>query len=218
MTQIVWDTVGERYYETGVSKGVLYPQVSGKYPKGYAWNGLINVTEKPSGAEASPLYADNIKYLNLMSKEEFSASIEAYYSPKEFDACDGTKSIARGMTIGQQTRQAFGMSYVTKLGNDIEGTNYGYKIHIFYNGLAAPSEKAYASENDSPEAMTLSWEVSTTPVNVPGSEPTSLITIDSTEANPAKLAELEKILYGSAEAEPRLPLPEEIATILGTEE
>lgn len=220
MSKIVWDKSGERLYETGVEKGVLYPMLSGTYPKGVAWNGLINVTESPSGAEATPLYADNIKYLNLMSAEEFGATVEAYMYPDEFAECNGEKEVATGVKIGQQKRTAFGMSYVTRVGNDTEGDSHGYKIHIIYGALAAPSEKAYASKNDSPEAITFSWELSTTPVEVKGCEPTATLIIDSTTVDKGKLAELEKILYGSDElepTEPRLPLPDEIIALIGEE-
>ena len=217
MSKIVWDKTGERFYETGVKNGVLYIPTGGVYSKGVAWNGLTAVTESPSGAEATPLYADDIKYLNLMSNEEFGATIEAYTYPDEFAECDGSASIATGVTIGQQTRKTFGLSYRTTLGNDTVGNDYGYKLHLIYGALASPSEKGYATINDSPEATTFSWEVTTTPVSVTGFKPTASITIDSTKADPAKLAALEKILYGSDEApatEPRLPLPDEIATLM----
>lgn len=216
MSKLVWDQTGERFYETGVKKGVLYPQAAGgTYPKGVAWNGLTAVTESPSGAEATPLYADDIKYLNLMSVEEFGATIEAYTYPDEFAACDGSAEIADGVTIGQQPRTAFGMSYVTTLGNDTEGNKHGYKIHIIYGATAAPSEKAYATINDSPEAITFSWEVTTTPVSVTGHEPTASVVIDSTKVDPTKLAALEAILYGSESQEARLPLPDEIVSTVG---
>lgn len=215
MAKLVWDETGKRLYETGVSQGVLYPQSSGTYPNGVAWNGLTAVTESPSGAEATPLYADNIKYLNLFSAEEFGATIEAYTYPDEFMACDGSAQIAKGAYIGQQNRKQFGMCYKTLLGNDVDANDHGYKLHIIYGAMASPSEKAYATVNDSPEAITFSWEVTTTPVNVTGYEPTASIVIDSTKCNPTKLADLEEILYGSAEEEPRLPLPDEIVTVLG---
>lgn len=214
MSKIVWDKSGERFYETGVRNGVLYVQENGTYPKGVAWNGLTAVTESPSGAEPSPLYADDIKYLNLLSTEEFAATVEAYTYPPEFEECDGSASIAVGVNIGQQKRKPFGMSYKTVLGNDEKNNSYGYKLHIIYGALAAPSEKAYASINDSPEAITFSWELSTTPVSVTGFDPTASITIDSTKANPEKLAALEKILYGDTDTEPRLPLPDEIAQLM----
>lgn len=214
MSKLVWDQVGERYYETGVKMGVLYPQEAGAYPKGVAWNGLTAVTESPSGAEATPLYADDIKYLNLMSTEEFGATIEAYTYPDEFAECDGSASLGKGVVIGQQKRKAFGLCYRTVVGNDVDNNDHGYKLHIIYGCLAAPSEKAYATINDSPEAITFSWEVSTTPVNVTGKKPTASVTIDSTKADPAKLAALEAVLYGSESEEPRLPLPDEIATMM----
>lgn len=198
MAKIVWDQTGERLYETGVDHGVLYvQQTGGTYPKGVAWNGLTTVTESPSGAEATPLYADNIKYLNLMSTEEFGATIEAYTYPDEFAECDGSSTLVDGVTIGQQTRKTFGMCYRTSLGNDVDGTAYGYKLHIIYGATASPSEKAYATVNDSPEAITFSWEVTTTPVNVTNAKPTASLVIDSTKADPDKLAEFEAILYGS---------------------
>lgn len=214
MSRIEWDKTGQRLYETGVKQGVLYPQESGAYPKGVAWNGLITVTESPSGAEATPLYADDIKYLNLMSNEEFGATIEAYTYPDEFKECDGSAELTPGVIIGQQTRKTFGMCYRTTLGNDVDGNDYGYKLHIIYNALAAPSEKGYSSINDSPEAITFSWEISTTPVAVTGHKPTACIVIDSTKVDAEKLAALEAILYGSEDAEPRLPLPDEILTIM----
>ena len=217
MSKLVWDQTGEREYETGVKNGVLYPQgEGGTYPKGVAWNGLISVTESPSGAEATALYADDIKYLNLMSNEEFGATIEAYMSPEEFDQCDGTASIATGVSIGQQKRKTFGMAYKTTIGNDVDGNDYGYKIHLIYGALAAPSEKAYSTINDSPEAMTLSWEVSTTPVNVKGFKPTATVVIDSTKVDKKKLTALEDILFGTESKEARLPLPDEIVSIVGT--
>ena len=217
MSRLVWDQTGERYYETGVKQGVLYPQTAGAYTKGVAWNGLISVTESPSGAEASPLYADDIKYLNLMSNEEFGATVEAYTYPDEFAACDGSASLATGVMIGQQKRTPFGLAYKTTLGNDADGNDYGYKLHLIYGALAAPSEKAYSSINDSPEAITFSWELTTTPVNVTGFKPTSLITIDSTKVDAGKLKALEDILYGTEDEEARLPLPDEIATLMKTE-
>ena len=216
MPKIEWDKTGERLFETGVSKGVLYPQEGGIYPKGVAWNGLTAVTESPSGAEATPLYADNIKYLNLMSAEEFGATIEAYMYPDEFGVCNGEASLAEGVSVGQQVRKAFGMAYQTKIGNDVN-TEAGYKIHLIYGALAAPSEKAYATVNDSPEAITFSWEVTTTPVEVPGLKPTASLVIDSTKVDAGKLAEFEAILYGDGETDARLPLPTEVATLFGTE-
>lgn len=218
MSKLVWDQTGDRLYETGVKNGVLYPQgADGTYPKGVAWNGLTAVTESPSGAEATPLYADDIKYLNLMSNEEFGATIEAYTYPDEFAECDGSAALATGVSIGQQKRKAFGLCYKTVLGNDVENNDYGYKLHLIYGALAAPSEKAYATINDSPEAITFSWEVTTTPVAVTGFKPTASVTIDSTKVDETKLAALEAILFGSDDEEPRLPLPDEIATLMKTE-
>ena len=225
MSKLVWDKTGERYYETGVKNGVLYPiQPDGTYSKGVAWNGLTAVTESPSGAENTPLYADDIKYLNLVSAEEFGATVEAYTYPDEFAECDGSASIADGVMIGQQARKIFGMSYKTTVGNDVDGNSHGYKLHLIYGATASPSEKAYATINDSPEAITFSWEIATTPVNVTGFKPTASLVIDSTKADPTKLASLEEILYGkdptnegaSDGVDPRLPLPDEIATIMAT--
>ena len=218
MTKLVWDQTGERLYETGVKNGVLYPQDdTGAYPKGVAWNGLTAITQSPSGAEATPLYADDIKYLNLFSAEEFAATVEAYTYPDEFAECDGSAELAQGVFVGQQPRKAFGLAYKTVVGNDIKANKYGYKLHIIYGGMAAPSEKAYSTINDSPEAITFSWEVSTTPVSVAGMEPTSYIEIDSTKADAAKLAALEAILFGGDDTEARLPLPDEIAQLMKTE-
>lgn len=224
MSKIKWDDTGKRLYETGVKNGVLYPKNSttGDYDKGVAWNGLTAVTESPSGAEATPLYADNMKYLNLMSAEEFGATIEAYTYPDEFALCDGTAELAKGVNIGQQSRTIFGLSYKTLVGNDVNGTDLGYKLHLVYGAMAAPSEKAYATVNDSPEAITFSWAVTTTPVAVEGFKPTASIVIDSTKADAAKLAALETILYGkdattdpaSPAVEPRLPLPDEVKTLM----
>ena len=215
MAKLTWDNTGERIFETGVKQGVLYPiQSDGKYTKGVAWNGLTAVTESPSGAEATALYADDIKYLNLLSNEEFGATIEAYTYPDEFAECDGSAELATGVMIGQQKRKTFGLCYRTTIGNDVEGNDYGYKLHLVYGCLAAPSEKGYSTINDNPDAITFSWEVSTTPVNVEGFKPTSQITIDSTKADPTKLAALEAILYGSAETEAKLPLPDEVATTM----
>ena len=215
MSKLVWDQTGERLYETGVKKGVLYVQDSGgTYPKGVVWNGLTTVTESPSGAEATPLYADDIKYLNLMSTEELGGTVEAYTYPDEFAECDGSASIATGVLIGQQPRKTFGMAYTTTLGNDVDSNAHGYKLHLIYGALASPSEKSYSTINDSPEAITFSWEFSTTPVNVDGFKPTANIVIDSTKATPEKLTALEKILYGDTETEARLPLPDEVASIM----
>ena len=220
MSKLVWDKTGERLYETGIKNGVLYVQgENGTYPTGVAWNGLTAITESPSGAEATALYADDIKYLNLMSNEEFGATIEAYTYPEEFAECDGSKELVGGVMIGQQARKTFGLCYRTALGNDIEGNDHGYKLHIIYGALAAPSEKAYSTINDSPEAITFSWEITTTPVNVTGAKPTASIVIDSTKADPTKLAALEDILYGKdgdsgSGTGPRLPLPDEIKTLM----
>lgn len=216
MTKLVWDQTGERLYETGVKNGVLYVQDDkGTYPAGVAWNGLTAVTQSPSGAEATPLYADDIKYLNLYSAEEFAATIEAYTYPDEFAECDGSAELTTGVYVGQQPRKTFGMAYKTVLGNDVMTNKYGYKLHLIYGAMAAPSEKAYATINDSPEAVTFSWEISTTPIAVSGFEPTSYVEIDSTKVEKTKLAELEKALFGDTDTEARLPLPDEIAQILG---
>lgn len=221
--KLKWDQTGERLYETGVNNGVLYLLDSaGAYSNGYAWNGLTAVTESPSGAEPTALYADNIKYLNLLSTEEFAATIEAYTYPDEFAQCDGSAEIATGVRIGQQKRKMFGLCYKTVLGNDVDNNSYGYKLHIVYGALAAPSEKGYQTINDSPEAITFSWELSTTPVNIEGFEPTASVVIDSTTVDAAKLAALEEILYGKDPttdggtdgADPRLPLPDELATLM----
>lgn len=214
MSKLVWDQTGERYYETGVKQGVIYPMEGGAYPKGVAWNGLTAFTASPSGAEASPLYADDIKYLNLISAEEFGFSLEAYTYPDEFSECNGEAELVPGVFLGQQNRKAFGFSCKTTLGNDVDGNSYGYKLHIVYNCLAAPSEKSYATINDSPEAITFSWECKTTPVNVTGFKPTAYITIDSTKVDAEKLAALEAVLYGTDDVEPKLPLPDEIASII----
>ena len=222
--KLVWDKTGEHYYETGVKNGVLYPMsASGTYPKGVAWNGLTAITESPSGAEATALYADDIKYLNLMSNEEFGATVEAYTYPDEFAECDGSASLTEGVYIGQQARKTFGLCYRTTLGNDAKGNDYGYKLHIIYGAMASPSEKAYSTINDSPDAITFSWELSTTPVAVANFKPTASLTIDSTKVDSAKLAKLEEILYGKdgtgednsvGAVDPRLPLPDEIANLM----
>jgi len=224
MSKILWDKTGERLYETGVQQGVLYPQTGGLYPLGVAWNGLISVTESPSGAEPTPLYANNTKYLNLVSAEEFGATVEAYTYPEEFEVCDGSAEIAPGVKAGQQKRVPFGLSYKTALGNDTEGLEHGYKLHLVYGATAAPSEKGYVSINDSPEAITFSWELTTTPITIPGFKPSASITIDSTKVDAVKLATLEGILYGAdATTDPvaeaivaRLPFPEELIEIMGT--
>lgn len=211
MAIITWDNTGERLYETGVDRGVLYIPTNGVYDVGYAWNGLTGVTESPTGAEANPLYADNIKYLNMVSVEEFGGTIEAYMYPTQFEQCDGTARPEAGVSVGQQARKVFGLSYRTKVGNDVLGDEFGYKIHLVYGALAAPSEKAFATVNDSPEAITFSWEFSTSPVNVTGLKPTALLVIDSTKiALPANLTTLENALYGTAGTSPRLPLPDEV--------
>ena len=217
MSRLTWDNTGERLFETGVKNGVLYPiQEGGKYTKGVAWNGLISVTESPSGAEATALYADDIKYVNLLSNEEFGATIEAYTYPDEFAECDGSGTLAEGVLLGQQKRKVFGLCYRTTIGNDVDGNDHGYKLHLVYGCLAAPSEKAYSTINDNPDAITFSWEVTTTPVNVTGFKPTSQITIDSTKVAKDKMTAIEALLYGSEEKEPSLPLPDELAAVLST--
>lgn len=218
MAALTWDKEGERLYETGVDRGVFYPynSTTKKFSPGVAWNGLSNVSENPSGGEASAVYADNIKYLNLMSIEEFSATVEAYMYPEEFAECDGTAELADGVYAGQQTRKKFGFCYRTKIGNDTELDEHGYKLHLVYNCMAKPTSKSYSSTNDSPEAGTFSWELSTTPVNVPNNKPTAIITIDSTKAEATKLAALEAKLYGKDSAEPELPLPSEVITLMST--
>ena len=212
MPKIKWDQTGERLYETGVSKGVLYPYANNAYAKGVAWNGLINVSESPEGAEATPLYADNIKYLNLMSAEEFKATIEAYTYPDEFAACNGEASLEEGVSIGQQKRSQFGLSYQTKIGNDVD-SELGYKIHLVYGALASPSSKSHSTINNDPEAAEMSWDITTTPVEVTGHRPTSVVEIDSTKVKPEELANLEKALYGDADTEPKLPSPTEVAAM-----
>lgn len=218
MSKLAWDKIGERLYETGVDRGVLYPQdENGAYPLGVAWNGLSNVTEKPSGAESTAVYADNVKYLDLMSAEEFGASVEAYMYPDEFKPCNGEVEVAPGVYASQQNRTPFGMSYRTLIGNDVKNNDYGYKLHLIYGAKATPSEKNYQSVNDSPEAMTLSWDVTTTPVSVEGFKPTAQLVIDSTKIDAVKLAALETILYGDETTDARLPLPDEVITIIGTQ-
>lgn len=214
MTELKWDQVGERTYETGVDHGVLYlPDAFGAYETGIAWNGLTTVTESPSGADATPLYADNTKYLNLVAAEQFGGTVEAYTYPDEFGKCDGTVAVHPGVRISQQNRSTFGLAYRTKLGNDVDGNDYGYKLHLVYGALAAPSEKAYATVNDTPEAITFSWTISTTPVSVTGHKPTSLLVINSTEVSASALADLEELLYGTAGTDPRLPLPDEVLAL-----
>ena len=215
MAKLVWDETGKRVYETGVKNGVLYVQdEQGAYTKGVAWNGLTAVTESPSGAEPTALYADDMKYLELFSAEEFGATIEAYTYPEEFEACDGSASLGKGVSIGQQDRKTFGLCYRTVVGNDVKGNELGYKLHLIYGAKAKPSEKGYQTINDSPEAITFSWEVSTTPVNVAGFKPTASVTIDSTKIEAGKLKAIEDKLYGTESAEPTLPLPDEIAQIV----
>jgi hypothetical protein len=214
MTKLAWDKVGERFYEAGVDHGVLYiPDGSGVYAEGFAWNGLVSVTESPSGAESNPQYADNIKYLNLVSAEEFGGTVEAFTYPEAFAQCNGEASPEPGVSIGQQTRKSFGLCYRTKVGNDTLGQDYGYKLHLIYGATAAPSEKAYTTVNDSPEALTFSWELTTTPVEVPGFKPSASITLDSSKVDATALADLEDILYGTPGADPRLPLPGEVLAL-----
>ena len=213
MAVLTWDQTGEKLYETGVQKGVLYPMNGAVYGDGVAWNGLTAVNETPSGAESTKLYADDIKYLDIRSAEEFGATIEAYSSPEEFDACDGTAELAAGVNIGQQNRKGFGFCYRSTIGNDTEYNNYGYKLHIIYGLTASPSERSYSTVNDSPEAATLSWEVSSTPVNVAGFKPTSIVTINSKKINAEALKEIEDALYGTVSEEPKILLPDEIKAI-----
>lgn len=215
MAKLLWDQIGERTYETGVDRGVVYPQVGGAYPAGAAWNGLTAVNLSPSGAEPSPLYANNYKYLNLMSVEELSGTIEAYTFPDEFAECDGAKELAPGVKIRQQSRKPFGLSFRTLIGNDTEGTKHGYKITLVYGCLSSPSEQSNATVNDSPEAKTMSWSFTTTPVEVEGFEPTASIEISSLDVEPAKLKALEDVLYGTADEEAYLPLPAEVAELIG---
>ena len=216
MAKLEWDKVGEHFYETGVDHAVLYLRdAAGKYSNGYAWSGVTSISESPSGAEASAQYADNQKYLTLISAEEFGMTIEAFTYPSEFDECNGEVEAAEGVRIGQQKRSTFGLSYRTKVGNDVDGQDKHYKLHLVYGCTASPSERAYATVNESPEAMTFSWEVSTNPENVTGQKPTSLITIDSREADAEKLKQLETMLYGGDETEPKLPSPDEVITLFG---
>ena len=219
MSKLAWDETGKRFYEAGADRGVLYKYDSklSNYGEGVAWSGLTNVSQSPSGAESSPMYADNIKYANLKSNEDFGGTIEAYTYPDEFAECDGSAEIAPGVNIGQQNRTKFGFSYRTKIGNDVDGIEHGYKIHLVYGAEANPSEKSYATINESPEAITLSWEFSTTPVNVSGFKPTSHVEIDSTKTTAEKIKALEDILYGTEEVAARLPLPDEVATLMKTE-
>lgn len=215
MAKLQWDEVGKRFYETGVDRGVLYiPNEQGKYIKGVAWNGLTAVNQQPEGGEDNPQYADNIEYLNLTSAEKFKATIEAFTYPVEFEECDGTRSVATGVIIGQQTRKPFGFSYRTLVGNDTQGTDHGYKIHLIYGAKASPTEKSYSTVNDSPEAITFSWSVSASAVPVPGFKPTAILTIDSREISKEGLAAIEGALYGDNSKEPNLPLPEDIFKML----
>lgn len=216
MAALAWDTTGQRFFELGVDHGVLYPfnSTSSTYPKGVAWNGLTSVNESPDGAEPNDMWADNMKYATIRSTETFGGTIEAYTYPDEFELCDGSASIATGVTIGQQTRSAFGLSYRTRIGNDVND-ELGYKLHLVYGATASPSEKSYETINDSPDAITFSWEFDTTPVAIKGYKPTSLITIDSTKADPTALASLLVILYGGENTEARLPLPDEVAELMG---
>lgn len=215
MSKITWDNTGDKKYETGVDHAVLYPlDKEGKYTPGVAWNGVTSIAETPEGAEPESQYADNVKYLTIVSAEELNGTIEAYTYPKEWGVCDGSAEIAPGVTIGQQARKTFGLSYRTKIGNDVDGQNHGYKLHFLYGAMASPSERTYETINDSPDAITFSWEYSTTPVPVSGHNMTSLVTIDSTQVDAEKLAALEAILYGSEDADARLPLPDEIAALL----
>ena len=215
MAKLVWNEAGKRLYETGVDRGVLYvSNGSGRYNKGVVWNGLVSVNESPSGAEATPLYAGNVKYVELMSNEEFGASIEAYTYPEEFEQCDGSAELADGITIGQQPRKSFGLCYRTKIGNDTAGDEHGYKIHLIYGAKAAPTEKSYTTINDSPEAITFSWEITTTPIEVAGHKPTATLTIDSTKVSPTTLAAIENKLYGDTTGEATLPTPAEILALI----
>jgi hypothetical protein len=215
MPRLEWDKTGERLYETGVDRGVCYPQASGgTYPSGEAWNGLTSVSENPTGGEPNALWADNLKYATLMSAEEFEATVEAYTYPDCFAECNGEKEIATGVTIGQQARKPFGFSYRTLIGNDVNGTEHGYKIHLVYGALASPSERTHDTVNDSPDAETMSWDVTTTPVAVTGAKPTAHLVIDSTKTTPEKLATLETALYGGDSTEARLPLPDEVKTMM----
>ena len=218
MAKLVWNEAGKRLYETGVDRGVLYvSDGNGRYQKGVVWNGLVSVNESPSGAEATPLYAGNVKYVELMSNEEFGASIEAYTYPEEFEQCDGSAELADGITIGQQPRKSFGLCYRTKIGNDTAGDEHGYKIHLIYGAKAAPTEKSYTTINDSPEAITFSWEITTTPIEVAGYKPTATLTIDSTKVTPTALTAIETKLYGDTTGEATLPTPAEILALIAEE-
>lgn len=212
--KLIWDKTGERLYETGVKQCALYPMVGGAYPKGVAWNGITAITESPSGAEPTAMYADDIKYLDILSTETYAATIEAYMYPDEFKPCNGEDELGDGVFIGQQTRQKFGLCYKTTVGNDTDGEDYGYELHLVYGGLAAPAEEAHNSKNESPEGMTMSWSVSTTPVDVDGKKPTATVTINSVKAGAQVMKALEDVLYGSAKADARLPLPNELKTLI----
>ena len=215
MARLIWDEVGQRFFETGVKNGVLYVQDDdGSYKNGVVWNGLTAVTESPSGAEETPLYADDVKYLTLRSAEEFGATVEAYTYPEEFEQCDGSASIAEGVTIGQQARRAFGLCYRTSVGNDIQGQNYSYKLHLIYGCTVAPSEKSYSTINDNPEAITFSWELSTVPVPVDGFSPTASLVIDASKVDTGKMQQLEDALFGDESNEAKLLLPNEIMEML----
>lgn len=225
MAALVWDNIGDRLYETGVKNGVLYTSkttesggvtTTDPYGNGVAWNGLTAVTESPSGAEATALWADDIKYLSLYSAEEFGATVEAYTYPDEFAECDGSATVATGVTIGQQPRKPFGLCFKTTLGNDTDGNNHGYKLHLIYGCMASPSERAYATINDSPEAITFSWEITTTPVSVTGHKPTAQLIVDSTKVDSTKMTALENVLYGSTTADPRMPLPDGVISLITT--
>jgi len=216
MAPLTWDQVGERLFETGVDHGVLYiPDETGAYDLGVAWNGLVTVTESPSGAAANPQYADNIKYLNLIAAEEFGGTIDAFTYPDEFAQCDGTAVVEDGVTVGQQSRKVFGLSFRSRVGNDIDGTDHGYKLHLVYGAQAAPSDRAYGTINDQPAAISFSWTITTSPVPVASLKPTALVTVDSTKVDATALADLEGILYGSGGVEARLPLPDEVIALFG---
>ena len=215
MARLIWDEVGQRFFETGVKNGVLYVQDNdGSYKNGVVWNGLTAVTESPSGAEETPLYADDVKYLTLRSAEEFGATVEAYTYPEEFEQCDGSASIANGVTIGQQARRAFGLCYRTSVGNDIQGQNYSYKLHLIYGCTVAPSEKSYSTINDNPEAITFSWELSTVPVPVDGFSPTASLVIDASKVDEGKMQQLEDALFGNESSEATLLLPNQIMELI----
>lgn len=219
MSKLVWDKISERLYETGVRNCVIYPQAEGgTYPRGVAWNGITSITESPSGADANDNYADDTKYLTLRSREEFGGTIEAYTYPDEFAVCDGSAEVVTGVIIGQQTRKPFGLCYRTAIGNDTQYDDYGYKLHLIYNATASPSDRQYQTINDSPEAISFSWEYTTTPIEVDGYKPSSSIIIDSTQVNSEKLKDLKDILYGTSETEARLPLPAEVFDLFSTSE